>query len=85
MPHLSISLLGRPQINIDGVPITIPTARAMPLIAYLAINQTSQSREILANLLWSDSNQKQALAALRTTLWRLKSAGLEDWILLDRN
>ncbi|OGN92513.1 MAG: hypothetical protein A2Y88_01030, partial [Chloroflexi bacterium RBG_13_48_10] len=85
MTQLTISLLGSPQITVDGVPIRIPTARAVPLIAYLALNDQVQSRENLANLLWTDSNQKQALAALRTTLWRLKSAGLSDWIDLDRN
>ena len=85
MSRLSISLLGKPQIVLDGVPLAVPTARAVPLIAYLALTQASQSREILANLLWSDSNQKQALAALRTTLWRLRSAGLDDWITLERN
>ena len=85
MSRLYISLLGAPKILLDGVPQKIPTARAIPLIAYLAITGKSQTREILANLLWTDSTQKQALAALRTTLWRLKTAGLEDWITLDRN
>ena len=85
MTQLTISLLGSPQITVDGIPIRIPTTRAVPLVAYLALNPQSQSREILANLLWTDSNQKQALAALRTTLWRVKSAGLSDWIVLDRN
>jgi predicted ATPase/DNA-binding SARP family transcriptional activator len=85
MTRLAINLFGKPQISIDGVPVHLPTARAIPLIAYLAISAKSQSREILANLLWADSSQKQALAALRTTLWRLKSAGFEEWISLDRN
>ncbi len=85
MVSLSISLLGKPQITLDGAPITLPAARAFPIIAYLAITGRSQSREVLANLLWSESSQRQALAALRTTLWRLKSTGLEDWITLDRN
>jgi len=85
MSRLYISFLGTPQILLDGIPLNIPTARAIPLIAYLAITGKSQTREILANLLWTESTQKQALAALRTTLWRLKIVGLEDWITLDRN
>jgi predicted ATPase/DNA-binding SARP family transcriptional activator len=85
MTRLSISLLGKPQISLDGSLISIPTARAVPILAYLAITGTSQSREKLADLLWGESGQGHALAALRTTLWRLKSAGLEDWIILDRN
>lgn len=85
MAHLSISLLGSPHIELDGEAIKIPTSRAIPMLAYLALNGKTQSRELLAGLLWPESNQKQALAALRTTIWRLKSAGLEDWIVLDRN
>jgi predicted ATPase/DNA-binding SARP family transcriptional activator len=85
MSRLYISLLGNPQILLDGAPKNISTARAIPLLAYLAITGKSQTREILANLLWTDSTQTQALAALRTTLWRLKIAGLEDWIILDQN
>ncbi|OGO62315.1 MAG: hypothetical protein A2032_07245 [Chloroflexi bacterium RBG_19FT_COMBO_49_13] len=85
MPHLTISLLGPPQIAQDGVPIKIPTYRLIPLIAYLAITGTSQTRETLASLLWSESSLTHALASLRTTLWRLKSAGLEDWIKLENN
>ncbi len=85
MSNLSISLLGPPLITLNGDPVKIPTSRAMPLLAYLAINGQPQSRETLASLLWTDSSQKQALAALRTTLWRLKSAGLEEWITLERN
>ena len=85
MPLLSISLLGTPQITLDGVPTKIPTFRAMPLIAYLALSGQAQTRETLASLLWPDSSLKQALAALRTTLWRLKSAGVGDWIEVDRN
>ncbi len=85
MVQLTISLLGSPQIALDGIPLRIPTSRAIPLIAYLAINGQAQTRETMAGLLWTDSSQKHALAALRTTLWRLKSAGLSDWIDLARN
>jgi predicted ATPase/DNA-binding SARP family transcriptional activator len=85
MSHLQIFLLGKPRITLDDVPIHISTARAMPLIAYLAVTGKGQTREVLANLLWPESTQKQALAALRTTLWRLKDTGLDEWITLDRN
>jgi predicted ATPase/DNA-binding SARP family transcriptional activator len=85
MARLSISLLGPPKIAIDGVPQKITTHRVIPLLAYLAINGHGQTRETLANLLWSDSNLPHALASLRTTLWRLKLAGLEDWINLEQD
>jgi predicted ATPase/DNA-binding SARP family transcriptional activator len=85
MPRLIISLFGFPHISLDGTPIEVRTVRAIPLMAYLAIEGGSQSRESVANLLWTDVGQTQALAALRTTLWRLKSAGLAAWIKIDRD
>jgi DNA-binding SARP family transcriptional activator/predicted ATPase len=85
MSHLSISLLGSPKITLDGVQVKIPTFRAIPLLAYLAITGVSQTRETLASLLWSESSLPHALGSLRTTLWRLKSAGLDEWIILDHN
>jgi DNA-binding SARP family transcriptional activator len=30
-----------------------------------------------------ENNQAQGLASLRTTLWRIKSAGLDDWLIID--
>jgi DNA-binding SARP family transcriptional activator len=85
MSNLTISLLGPPLLTLNSEPVRIPTSRALPLVAYLAISGQPQSREMLASLLWTDSNLKLALAALRTTLWRLKSAGLEEWLSVDRN
>ena len=85
MLQLSLTLLGTPQIKINDVPVKFTTSRAIPLLAYLALTGNTQSRDLLAGLFWPDSSQKQALAALRTTLWRIKSAGLEDWITLNRN
>jgi predicted ATPase/DNA-binding SARP family transcriptional activator len=85
MSRLQIFLLGNPRIILDDVPIHISTARAIPLIAYLAVTGKSQTRDVLANLLWPESTQKQALASLRTTLWRLKVAGLDEWITLDHS
>src|SRR4030043_1109633 len=85
MPRLSISLLGTPHIAINGVPVKVSTHRAIPLMSYLAITGVSQSCEALASLLWSDGSLSNALASLRTTLWRLKSTGLQEWLTLDHN
>jgi predicted ATPase/DNA-binding SARP family transcriptional activator len=85
MTRFNITLLGRPQIKLDGVPVKVPTLRAIPMLAYLAVTGTSQTRETLANLLWSESSSTHALGSLRTTLWRLNSSGLGEWIVLDHN
>ena len=85
MTRLNITLLGRPQIKLDGVMVKVPTLRAIPMLAYLAVTGTSQTRETLANLLWSESSSTHALGSLRTTLWRLNSSCLGEWIVLDHN
>jgi predicted ATPase/DNA-binding SARP family transcriptional activator len=85
MSRLIISLLGTPQVSIDHNSLKVPTTRALPLLAYLALNQEAQTRETLANLLWTESNQDKALAALRTMLWRLKRTALDEWIAWDRD
>src|SRR4030042_7080567 len=84
MTRLSLSILGPAKITMDGSPIKIPTIRAVPLLAYLSITGIAHTREHIANLLWSDSNLTQGLAALRTTLWRMKSVGLDSWITYDK-
>ena len=65
--------------------LKITTQRVIPLLAYLAITGNSQTRDKLANLLWSEGNLSHALASLRTMLWRMKSAGLDDWIKLEED
>src|SRR4030042_1677296 len=84
MTRLSLSILGPSKITTDGSPIKIPTIRAVPLLAYLSITGTAHTREHIAHLLWSDSNLTQGLAALRTTLWRMKSVGLDSWITYEK-
>jgi two-component SAPR family response regulator len=85
MPRLGISLLGPPYLSVDGVPLKISSHRAIPLLAYLATTDKAHSRESIAYLLWSEGSLPQALASLRTSLWRLKTAGLEAWISLQNN
>ncbi|MGE5124081.1 MAG: BTAD domain-containing putative transcriptional regulator, partial [Acidobacteriaceae bacterium] len=85
MTRLSINLFGSPLIVLDGIPLKISTQRAIPLLAYLAITEKGQTRETLSNLLWSDTTHSLALASLRTTLWRLKSFGLEEWMRFENN
>src|SRR4030042_5542688 len=85
MTRLSLSILGPSKITTDGSPIKIPTIRAIPLLAYLSITGTAHSREHIANLLWSESNLTHGLAAFRTTLWRMKAAGLDSWIAIEKD
>lgn len=73
MPHLTIDLLGPPDIRLDGRPLVVDTRKATALLAYLAVTGRAQSRDVLAGLLWEEYDQTSARAALRRTLSALKT------------
>ncbi|HVQ89140.1 MAG TPA: BTAD domain-containing putative transcriptional regulator [Actinomycetes bacterium] len=68
MANLRIQLFGAPEVLLDGQPVTFDTRKALALIAYLAVTGRSHRRERLAALLWPESEQPKARAALRRTL-----------------
>jgi len=74
---LHIKLFGPPQIERDGVPVEVDTRKAIALLAYLAVTGMPQSRDTLAVLLWPESDDAHARAALRRTLSSLKALGGE--------
>ncbi|MCG8494107.1 MAG: hypothetical protein MI743_21030 [Sneathiellales bacterium] len=60
--------------NFSGNPIDIPNRKAKAIIAYLSLNNESyQTRERLAGLLWSERSEEQARASLRQTIRRLRT------------
>ena len=84
MAKLVINLLGSPSIKLDDKPLEAETYKATALLAYLAVNHGEHTRLELATLLWTELDKDKALAALRTTLWKLKRAGLENWLEIRR-
>jgi len=66
--ELVVHLFGAPQVTRDGSPVTFDTRKAVALLAYLAVTGRPQRRESLAALLWPESDQARARAALRRTL-----------------
>jgi DNA-binding SARP family transcriptional activator/tetratricopeptide (TPR) repeat protein len=80
----TISLLGAPRIERDGVPVEVDTRKATALAAYLAVTRRGHTRDALAGLLWPEYNQGRARAALRRTLSSLGKAREEGWLLADR-
>lgn len=73
MQGLSIQLLGRPRIELDGEPVTarIPV-KGQALVYYVAALGRAQPRALLASLLWGGLAQSAARANLRLTLSRLR-------------
>lgn len=70
---LSFQLLGSASLFIDGRPLNqFRSQKEAALLIYLAHTGQSQSRELIADLLWEDRSTKQALSNLRTVLARLR-------------
>jgi predicted ATPase/DNA-binding SARP family transcriptional activator len=72
--HLTIALLGAPQIEIDHKPIAVDTRKAIALLAYLASAPRPHQREALSTLLWPEADESRGRAALRRTLSVLNKA-----------
>ncbi len=82
MSELRLRLFGAPEVALDGVPLTFDTRKAVALLAYLAVTGRPHRRETLAALLWPESDQSRARAALRRTLSVAGAVG--PALLLDR-
>ena len=84
MARTTITLLGAPRVEHDGVPVEVDTRKAIALVAYLAVTGRRHTRDALAGLLWPEYNQARSRAALRRTLSSLKEAREEGWLRVDR-
>jgi DNA-binding SARP family transcriptional activator len=73
-PCLSVSLVGRFGLRLDGQPVQLRTRKAAAVLGYLALSETKQeSRERLVGLLWSRSDEEKARASLRQVVRELRS------------
>src|SRR5712691_9059323 len=74
-PRLSITLIGRLSLRLDGRPLELRTRKAAAVLGYLALSETKrESRERLVGLLWSRSDEEKARASLRQVVRELRSA-----------
>lgn len=80
MSKLTVQLLGPPQVELSGQPISVDTRKAIALIAYLAATNQIQQRTVLAALLWPESDESRARSALRRTLATLNRAIDGPWL-----
>jgi predicted ATPase/DNA-binding SARP family transcriptional activator len=73
-----LHVLGAPYLEVDGQIVEMDTRKAIALLAYLALGESrpgsSHTRDALATLLYPDSDQASARAALRRTLSPLRKA-----------
>lgn len=81
---LTIRLLGGLTIALGERPLTnLGTRKAEALLAYLVMHKRPFSRDLLADLLWDDRPQEQALANLRSLLSGLRRT-LKPYLTITR-
>lgn len=78
MTAIQLRFLGPPQLARDERPVALSSAKAVALLAYLAMARRPQSRERLLGLLWATSATEAAQKNLRNTLWAIRKALGED-------
>jgi len=74
MPSLSLALCGGVALSGDGVSASGLGAKAVALLAYLAVEQGTHSRDELTALLWGEYAEEKAKASLRQALTHLREA-----------
>jgi DNA-binding SARP family transcriptional activator len=72
MGLLRVSVLGSPEIILDGIRLTFPLRKAQALLLYLAVEGGMHSRRKLAAFLWPDSTAEIGRIALRNVLVSLR-------------
>jgi DNA-binding SARP family transcriptional activator/predicted ATPase len=81
---LHLHFLGPPRIEMDGQPVILDTRKATALLAFLAVTGQRHSRDVLATLLYPETDQSRARATLRRTLSSLKVGIGEPWLVVER-
>jgi DNA-binding SARP family transcriptional activator len=74
MGLLSLAFLGWPEVRHDGRAVALPTRKALALLAYLAVEGGTHSREKLTAIFWPESDSAQGRTTLRSTLAHLRAA-----------
>lgn len=85
MTDVKVYLFGEPRLEYQSRPLPIRRRKAWALLAYLALAEQHQNRDVLAALLWPDLDQQHARAALRSTLSVLTTSIPGEWLEADRN
>lgn len=84
MAGLQLNLFGKPEVILDGAPVTaFETTKVQALLYYLAVTGRPHSRDALATLLWGDHPEATAKRNLTKALTNLRQL-VEPYLLLDR-
>ena len=80
---VTLCLLGGPFIIKNGRRFEIPEGSKRPLV-FVALNGGRVSRQYVAGTLWPCGDDERAAGNLRSTLWRMRAAGI-DLLHADRH
>lgn len=81
---LELVVLGAPTVIVDGANVTLPTKKALALVAYLALEGPTP-RARLADVLWPSVEPDKARSNLRRELNRLRQTPLGAALLTEGN
>jgi DNA-binding SARP family transcriptional activator/tetratricopeptide (TPR) repeat protein len=82
---VQLFLLGPPRFQRDDRPVELTSAKAVALLAFLALTRTPQSRDRLLGLLWAESSEEAAHKNLRNTLWAIRKTFGEDLLQVEKD
>jgi DNA-binding SARP family transcriptional activator/pimeloyl-ACP methyl ester carboxylesterase len=72
MTAFSLGTFGFPEVHADGRPIKLALRKGLALLVYLAEAKGAVAREIVATLLWPETDRETGLARLRRLLHRIE-------------
>src|SRR4051812_192999 len=82
--QLELSLLGSPEVRLDGNPVTgFRSSKAQALLYYLAVTGRAHTRLALAGLLWGGLSDTQARLSLTQCLSNLHQL-VGDYVIIER-
>ena len=80
MSKLTVSLMGRPRILLDGATVSLPFKQAEALLYYLLM-EGSVSRAKIADIIWGDrGDEKKVKSSMRNAIYVLRKAFGHDFL-----
>lgn len=85
MERLNLFLFGAPRLASENQTVPVGRRKMLALLAYLAMTQQTQSRDMLHALLWPEYDTVSGRSSLRRELTRLRKLLGKESIVADRH
>jgi len=86
-PKLSIRVLGRSQVTLDGKPVEVPEwqnqRKVREFFFYLMAHPEGLTKEVIGLVFWPDSSSAQLKLQFKNTIYKLRAALGQDIIVFD--